>query len=120
MEGWKDGRMEGWKDGSPPCPIQSFDGRFRLGGLRSRDWLPPSPGAVLLEFGVAHGALAIEANTVFLGIGEAPVGARASPRADGDARANNVGRASSPVTGVWTFIASSFGIQRRRRDIKIA
>src|SRR5215510_6289649 len=51
MEEWKDRRLEDWKIGSPPCPIQSFDGRFRLEGLRSRDWLPPSPGAVLLEFG---------------------------------------------------------------------
>ena len=35
LEGWKVGRMEGWKNGSPLCPIQNFERRFRLGGLRS-------------------------------------------------------------------------------------
>ena len=47
----KDGRLEGWKIGSPPCPIQIFEGGFRLGGLTVPRLSPNIAWGVLLRFG---------------------------------------------------------------------
>jgi len=55
LEEWKGGRVEGWKGGSPLCPMQNFEGRVRLGGLRSLAAVEAalglvSPGIPLFRF----------------------------------------------------------------------